>query len=142
MASENMKPSVQALLLADAVYRDRDTGKKVICGVFNNFVGIDFPTELLRSTVAYLQLTGIHGSAEIRVTYVDLAEDQVLIDCGPYTVNASSPLVNVEQSIELPFLPIPHPGVYAFEVHCTGEMIGRLRVSVEQAEQELEEDHP
>ena len=41
-------PIVQAILLADHVYQDRETGKYVIAGTFNQLRGQAFPASSLR----------------------------------------------------------------------------------------------
>ena len=91
-----MKPILQALLIADHVYEDRTTGKKIIAGVFNPVrtktskvsVVVDEagrqqatvvdPTQA-GSPYAYLSLTEIHGSQRLQLRFVSLADHGLLV---------------------------------------------------------------
>ena len=124
------KPLLQALVLADYVYSDKTTGKKIICGTFNRIWGSDFPTQFGRSTFAYFSLTEIQGEVEISLRWVDLATSQVLMHTKQLKIKSSSPLATVELAAEIPGFPMPHPGDFAFEVHWQGQMLGSHRVAV------------
>ena len=59
------KPVLQALVLADHVYVDAETGKKIIAGTFNELHAAEFPTQFAHVTFAYLCLTDLRGEAEL-----------------------------------------------------------------------------
>jgi len=133
------KPVLQALVLADYVYVDAHTGKKVIAGTFNELQAATFPTQFPRVTYAYLCLADLRGQTEVDLRYVDLSSGEVLMQLEHVPVDASSPLESTELIVEVPEFPMPQPGSFALEVHCGGEMLGFLRITVRQAKEDAEE---
>lgn len=131
-----IKPVLQALLLAEHVYADRETGKKVICGTFNR---IDFHPEQApraeqsrrehqpqRHAVSsrevsqagfptiFISLTNLHGRVSLELRYVDLKTQQVLLSTQLREVECADPLRTIDVIVPMPIPPIPHEGVYAF----------------------------
>ena len=127
MAAE---PVLQALILADHIYQDKDTGKKVIAGTFSQLWSAQFPNTFGRTTYAYVCLTGLHGQTEICLRYRDLRTPEILLESPPIRFNWDDPLQSVELIIEVPPFPMPREGVYAFELHANGRMLGSVRISV------------
>ncbi len=127
-----VKPTLQALVLADHIYVDRDSGKKVIAGTFNRLKAETFPAEFGRPTWAYVCLTEIRGRATVELRYVDLSNNQVLMRTKLGDVRAGDPLESIEMVVEVPPFPMPHAGPYALEVHAAGEMLGALRVMAQE----------
>lgn len=143
-----VKPVLQALLLADHVYEDKSTGKKIICGVFNR-VFFSRAKKITREVVdgeikarvkggeesgspfAFVSLTEVRGSVEFSVRYVELADDQTLLHTT-FRVESDDPLVTVELILPLPKLPVRKPGTHALELLCDDELLGSLRVQVEE----------
>ena len=136
-----VKPILQALLLADHVYTDADTGKKVIAGTFDCLFGKEFPTEFYPVTYAYICITDVHGEVPLILRYVDLATNEVLMECGPIPVHSDDPVASIDFAVTVPPIPMPHEGVFAFEVHAFNELLGFLRITVRPAEQDEDEDH-
>ena len=134
------KPVLQALVLADHVYVDVQTGKKVIAGTFNELRADDFPNQFPRATYAYLCLSDLRGRADLDLKYVDLSDGEVLMQLDGVPITAASPLDSTELIVEVPEFPMPHPGSFALEVHCGGELLGFLRITVGKAEEEDQED--
>lgn len=148
------KPVLQALLLADHVYQDKETGKKIIAGTFNRLSLTKVtpkpapqeegqsaqgfrplsPAEVRRpgSPTAFISLTDVHGPTDLELRYVDLADNRALIGAR-FRVQSDNPLNTVEAVVPLPPLPAPHPGVYALELLYQEEPLGALRVTVVQA---------
>lgn len=142
------KPVLQALLLADHVYQDKDTGKKVIAGTFNqlNLSKLKAapknaeptaggprqlsPAEVTRpgSPSAFISLTDVRGPTDLELRYVDLADNGVLLMLK-FRVESDDPLKTVEAILPVPPLPTPRPGVYALELFCNDEPLGSLRVT-------------
>ena len=124
-------PLVQSFILADHVYQDV-SGKKIIAGTFNMLVSEAFgPDRVMNKPVfAYLAITGCHGTLQVQLRYVDLKDDSVLLQSGIIPVEAGDPLATYEVIMEVPPLPLPHPGQYSFEAYCNGERIGGLKVAV------------
>ncbi len=140
------KPVLQALVLADHVYVDAQTGKKIIAGTFNELRAVEFPTEFSHVTFAYLCLADLRGQTELELRYVDLSDGEVLMQLEGITVAAASPLESTELIVEVPGFPMPRPGSFALEAHCGDEMLGFLRISVREVEEDgdehREEEHP
>ena len=149
-----LKPMLQALVLADHIYKDAFTGKMVIAGTFNRVL---FPGKALRETAeqardnveqppgqprklewhevarmgspfAYISLTEIRGTIPIELRYVDL-DDNVVMMRVELSVTTRSPLDTAEIVVQLPPLPTPHAGVYALELLTENEPLGSHRVT-------------
>lgn len=146
-----MKPVLQALLLADKIYDDRATGKKVIAGTFNRMLiaknvalkqaedsegnkTIRMPGGMeAGSPSAYFSVTECRGQRRFVLRYVDLSDDKVYLSTE-ITVECDDPLRTVEAVLPMPRLPTPHPGVFALELLCDDEPVGALRIQVEEIE--------
>jgi hypothetical protein len=138
-----VKPILQALILADRVYRDVATGKHIIAGTFNRILMIRNPlpppaqqqdgaAKMLGgmnpgSPFAFISLTEILRETKLTLRYVDLQDNNALFQ-GEASVNANSPLETVEIVLPLPMLPTPHPGTYALELLSDDEPIGAIRI--------------
>ncbi len=144
-----MKPILQALLLADHVYLDRETGKAVIAGVFSKFTVMKRPdeqrdsgsqgvlqipiTQALRAgnPFAYISLTEVRGTVRFQLRLVRLESNEVCFQTNEMVVECEDPLRTVQ--LVLPVLSLPHiPGTYCFELLCENELIGSHRVIVEE----------
>jgi len=130
MTEHTPTPVLQSIVLCDWVYTDAATGKKVLAGTFNTLCAQEFPTAFARSTFVYLCLTDVHHEARVDLRYLDLAENVSLLSLDGIMVMAPSPLDSVEAAIEIPPLPMPHPGAYLFEVACGGVSLGSVRILV------------
>jgi hypothetical protein len=145
----DVKPVLQALLLADHVYEDKNTGKKVIAGIFNRlwFARSETaPREIEQEGVkrqivpgamragspyAYLSLTEIRGTLPCVLRYVALEDDKPLFQCA-FDIRCDDPLGTVEVVVPLPPLPTEQTGVYALELVCDNEPVGCVRVVVQE----------
>lgn len=151
-----IKPVLQALVLAERVYEDKLTGKKIIAGTFNALGYGTTKSEEVEtadgrkarrvaggtnagSPWVYINLTEIHGKIPFTLQYVDLKHHAVLLSMG-FAVECSSPLVNAEVIIPLPVLPTPHPGTYALELLSEEYPLGALRVEAKSLDEEEHED--
>lgn len=144
-----MKPTVQALLLADHVYEDKATGKKIVAGIFQRLLfqkGGAVPKEVEHegetrkvitgamqagSPFAYISLTGIRGTQPFCLRYVDLAGDQPIFQTE-FQVQWDDPIAAVEIVLPLPRLPATKAGHFALELLCNEEPIGLFRIQVEE----------
>lgn len=125
-----IKPVLQALVLADHIYIDSKTGKKIIAGTFNHLSSAQFPSQFSRSTFAFISFTEVRGDTSIVLRYVDLASGDILLELKDLQVRSNDPLATVEMVVEVPRFPMPHEGVFAFEVLAGEEMLGFLRIFV------------
>ena len=148
LESRHVKPVLQALLLADHIYQDLTTGKKIISGTFNklSFQRKSPPKETeingLKHVIvaggmnpgspyAYVSLTEVRGTVPCVLRYVDLENDNSLLECR-FSIQCDDPLVTVELILPLPPLPIVKAGIHSLELLCDGEPIGSLRIQVEE----------
>ena len=142
------KPVLQAMVLADHVYRDSATGKYVIAGTFgviwqgeqklapppaeSEIAGNrqTFTGKIGRagSPYLYLALSDVHGHVPLKLRYMNLADSSVLIE-GQIEIVSSDPLSMVEAAIALPLLPIV-PGNFSLDLLFEGEILGSWRVAV------------
>jgi hypothetical protein len=143
-----VKPVLQALVLAERVYRDV-SGKKIIAGTFNEIhfsrespgkevARPDGTTQKLvldgmqgGSPCAYISLTDVCKDTKLLLQFVNLTKNQVLIGTEIKVVSDTR-LGTVEVVLPLPSLPIAEEGTYAFEVVCEGEILGSHRISAKE----------
>jgi hypothetical protein len=146
-ATENVKPILQAMVIADRVYRDGVTGKHIIAGTFNRLFFSKGPPIVppadaggqpkmiggldAGSPYAYISLTDVRGKVPLVFRYVDLQDNTPILQAN-VVVEASSPLDMVEFVLPLPKLPVPHAGVFAFELLYNDEPVGSHRIVVEE----------
>jgi hypothetical protein len=146
-----VKPVLQALVLADRIYSDAGSGKKVIAGTFSKLIVInretkpekDVPSVLeipaggmqAGSPFAYVSVTDIKREAKLILRYIHLkdAEHEVIFQTE-LLAKCDDPLLTVEIVVPLPTLP-PIKGVFAFEVLCDDELLGSHRVIVEERQE-------
>jgi hypothetical protein len=127
--SDGPQPIVQSFILADHVYIDSKTGKKIIAGTFNR-VALGEGQSSLHPVVAYLALVGCHGPVSLQVRLADLDDGKVLRSSGVLRFDARDPLETYEVVIEVPPLPLPHEGIYALEALCNDQLAGNIRLHV------------
>jgi hypothetical protein len=143
-----MKPVLQALVVADHIYQDQQTGKKVICGTFNTFrfsrkppIGEAQAPDGSKQTViqgggqsgspyAYVNLTDVCDGTKLRLQFVNLNKNAVLFGTDLAIGNANR-LSTIELVFPLPRLPIQEAGAYALELMCDGDIIGSYRITAE-----------
>ncbi len=140
-----MKPVLQALVVADRVYEDKATGKKIIAGTFSRLLfrkpaqqgqPLSIPPSGAQagSPFAYISLTDIHGVANLTLRYVRLddLEARPIFQTDGINVKCEDRLATVELAIPLPPLPITK-GVFAVEILCEGELLGSHKIVVAEA---------
>jgi hypothetical protein len=147
-----VKPILQALLLADHVYTDSVTGKKIVAGIFHSvFIRRDLPEELKKalegaevkvrvrasgyqagSPFCYVSMTEVRGEQHFQLRFVDLADESALLE-GGFAATSTNPLDTIEIIIPLPTLPITKTGNYALELLWNSEPLGVHRLKVVEA---------
>lgn len=149
-----MKPVLQALVVADRVYEDKATGKKIIVGTFSRLrfqqrrvspggsMEIPIMGHQAGSPFAYVSLTDIHEQAELSVRYVRLDLDDghpedPIFRTNVITIECPDKIATVELIVPLPMLPLV-PGVFAIEVMCEDEILGAHRIVI--ADETKDED--
>ena len=126
-------PVLRSFVLAEAVYQEAQTGKKIIAGTFHNVISPKFPV-VLPSAMVYMALTGAHGTPNFQIRLVDLRDDLVLMETPPLPAQVENPLATAEVILRINGFQFPHPGQYDLEAYCNGERMVGLRISVAQAE--------
>ena len=144
-----MKPILQAILLADHVYRDAATGKHIVAGVFHDLIVLK-PEDIEKlqqqavktpvvaggmqagSPYAYISLTGVRGDQVFSLRYVSLDDDRVMFH-AELPVKCEDPLETVEIIAPLPSLP-HNLGIFALELLWKDEPVGSFRVRVRNLE--------
>jgi hypothetical protein len=150
-----MKPLLQALIVADHIYQDQQTGKKVICGTFNSFrfsrkppvSEVQNPDGTKRTVImggsqsgspyAYVNLTDVVEGTKLLLRFVNLSKNDVLFGTE-VMVNNVHRLATVELVLPLPRLPIQETGSYALELVCDGEILGSCRITAENMDEKTE----
>jgi hypothetical protein len=134
------------MLLADYVYQDRETGKKIIAGVFDRVAvrkrkppadpQAAVPMNDVRqvgSPYAYISLREVRGRIPLEFRLISLDTNEVLFRAARIEVACDDPLTTVE--LVLPVPPLPRvPGHYVLELLYENELIGSHRVTVQEVE--------
>jgi len=154
-----VKPELKSLLIADHVYVDSVTNKKIVAGVFHEMyftrrkeveqtntetgkVKINVAPGGMQasSPFAYIALTEVKGQQEFELRYVRLKDDKQFFGTT-FQVDCPDPLVVVEVVLALPILPANEPGVHALELLWNQEPLGSCRITVrEKREGEAENE--
>ncbi|MCD4727484.1 MAG: hypothetical protein K8R46_07480 [Pirellulales bacterium] len=150
-----MKPVLQALVVADHVYRDGVTGKHIIVGTFNSYkfsrkptvAQVETPDGTNKTIVAggidsgspyaYVCLTDVCQGTKFRLQFVNLSKNVVLFGTEAVVQDVNR-LSAIEMAFPLPRLPIKEAGVYAFEVVWENEILGSWRITAEDLDQKCE----
>ena len=114
-----MNPRVQAILIADKVYEDKSTGKKVVAGIFDKigFVnpeqfqerletqlkeqGVEGAERIITggmssgSPTCYVRLVDVRGEQSFVLRYVYINEDQVLFRTE-FQITSNDPLQAID----------------------------------------------
>ncbi len=120
---------LQALVLADHIYRDHDSGKYVIAGTFHQVNVPAFPGSLGKTVGIFISLSGLDGTVEVRLEFVDAASGEVLMSTQRMQMYGEDRRLPVELAVEVPPLPLPHAGYYLFRLAADGRVLGESTVS-------------
>jgi len=124
----SVKPSLQALWLVDDAAQDPGTGKINVTGLFDQ-IEIQRPaTHFAAQAFLFFALIGLHGEVDLTLRYVDLSDLSILLDHS-FSVHAADPLTSKVVCVTAPAMPVPHPGIYAWELYWQNEMIGSSRIT-------------
>ena len=126
---------LQSFLLADHVYCDRGTGKHVIAGTFYQLNVPAVPATFGRSVGAYISLSGVSTTTRIDLEFVDPANGDVLLSTRSFEIACDDPATPVDFALEIPPMPLPHAGIFYFQLAANGIPIGRAPVVVRDAGQ-------
>lgn len=128
-----LEPVLQALVLCDYIYSDRESGKHVLAGTFDTIQATKTGPECAYGAVwLYLKLLDAIFPCVLQVRYVALDDGRVLLESSNLTVKNSKVRGNIERGIKVPLLPLPAYGKYALELHANEIYVGRVLVTVEE----------
>lgn len=145
-----MKPILQALVLAERVYTDTPSGKKIIAGTFNRIIIARIQTKIvdhpeggggkvivlpnlpdMGSPAAYISLTDVHDGTEITLQFMNISKNAVLFQIA-HKIACNDRLATVEIVSHLPAVSAVcnEPGTYSLDVVCENEILGSQRIIV------------
>jgi hypothetical protein len=131
MAQSGM-PVVRAILLADQVYQDQQTGKFVIAGTFDQIFVPEFPGTHA-STSLYINLGDFHGTHQLIVRLVRLEDGFEMGNSGGVEIQQDDRARHAEFHVRLPPMEFDRAGPYAIEVVWDGNLLGECRIQVAEA---------
>jgi hypothetical protein len=129
--ARDVKPQVRAILLADQVYRDEETGKCIIAGTFNRINADHYPATH-PSSVLYLNLTDFEGKGELKIRIANDSDGTTLHEVS-FEVESVNRLGSCEVTLRLNNLTFPNPGKYSLEVYMQDEYLGHLPLELTHA---------
>ncbi|MCG8409243.1 MAG: hypothetical protein MI923_28910 [Phycisphaerales bacterium] len=124
----NALPILQAFVLADHIYTDAATGKRIVAGTFGHISANEFPAQHPPSA-AFVMLTEFVGSAPLQLRFVRLRDNFVIMQSGEINIECDDPLVVLDMAIAIPAIPLEEPGLYCFECYVDGNLIGSVRLT-------------
>jgi len=118
------------MVLADQIYTDAMTGKRVICGTFSHLGVEKIPGVFVRSTFAFILLSDIEGKFRLSLRFVHLKDNAVLLQSEPIEFTAMDRLGTTDLVIEVPPFPIVAEGYYSLECWVEEYLVGSVRLAV------------
>src|SRR4051794_22227016 len=112
---------MQALWLTDDAQQDPKTGKINVTGLCDVIEVERSQTHFSAKAYLFFALVGIHGQIDLTLRYVDLSDLSVLVDRA-FSVTHNDPLVSKVVCLAAPAMPVPHPGVYVWELWWQNEV--------------------
>ena len=133
-------PTVNSLLIADRIYRDIETKKWVISGVFNTIGFRAFPAKYDTMEV-FFQITNVAQPVDLhfRIEHADSGE--VTVDFGG-PIGSPSPLNVVEQKVVLRGVGFPRPGKYWVQLVSNEEILSQTPLYVKEVSPPAAGDQP
>jgi hypothetical protein len=122
---------LQAMLLADNIYRDQRSGKYILAGIFQRLYAPDFPTKFGRTVGIFISFSGLVGEAVVEIRFVDLQDMKVWMHREAIPVSSGSADLPVELAVEVPQMPLPHAGKFVFQVWVNGMELGEIPLIAE-----------
>ena len=130
MKKTSSLPVLQALVIADRIYTDHPTGKRIICGTFSKIFSREFPSVTSFSAFAFILLVDVIGEFVLQLRFVSLHDNQILMESNPMRIQSNDPLTPLDIVVQIPPFPLPRAGIYSFECWTDETMIGSVRIQV------------
>ena len=122
-------PKVLALVVANLVVQDPNTGNFHILGTYTTVRSSTFPFTC-SSFAVYLALTDGHGECQVKLRLVDVDEARPPLLDGSFQVSFPDPNAAPEQVFVARHVVFPEPGDYRLQVLCRNELLSERRISV------------
>jgi hypothetical protein len=129
VSTEQPPPEVLALLIADHVHRDDNTGKLFILGTRSSIGAPALPWNHPRLAI-YAALTDGRGETAVQVRLVDVDEARPPVVEYETMVNFQDPTEDVEVGFILTDLVFPEPGDYRLQLFSGGQLLRERRFLV------------
>jgi hypothetical protein len=126
---EQQPPEVLALLIADYVHRDDNTGKFFILGTRASIGAASFPFKC-PSLAVYASMADGRGETPMRLRLIDPDEAREPVLEFETTVNFLDPTEEVEIVFRLIELVFPDPGEYRLQLYGAGQFLRERRFLV------------
>lgn len=124
-------PVVNSLLLADRVYRDRESGKWVIAGVFSGLTAPSLPTRLDEINV-FFQLTNAPKSFDLHLRVEHAESGELMFDYGgPMNTTRADPLKLIEHHVRLMGVVFRSAGKYWIQLVSDEEILAQAPLEVQ-----------
>jgi hypothetical protein len=134
MAHSSM-PVVRAILLADQVYQDVQSGKFIIAGTFDQIHLNELPGAHA-STCLYVNLADFHGNHALQVRLIRLEDGYEVGRSGEMMIEQTDRARHAEFPVQLPPMDFDRDGPYSIEVLWDGQLLGECRIQVHLADPE------
>ncbi len=112
-------PYVRALLVADSVFQQADTGKWCVIGAFDRIWANRYPI-IHHSLGLFVVLGDAEGDLEVKFEFRN-GQDQVLGIIGGVHLQIPHRLATITFGIQTNQLVVPAPGKYFFRIYFNGE---------------------
>jgi hypothetical protein len=104
-------PRSKAFLLCDQVIVDLYSGRVTIVGILDRFDLQAFPGQT-KQCMAFMQLSGGIGRCQIIIDIEDLEDGQTIARARGPGIEFPDRLSRINLIIDLPPIPLEHPGLY------------------------------
>ncbi len=129
MPVEQQPPEVLALLIADHVHRDEETGKFFVLGTRASIGAAAFPFRC-PSLGFYAAMTDGRAETAVKLRLIDAEEAREPILEFDTTVNFLDPTEDVQVAFRLSDLVFPEPGDYRWQLFGAGQFLRERRFLV------------
>lgn len=129
MPVELQPPEVLALLIADHVHRDDETGKFFVLGTRASIGAADFPFHC-PSLAVYAAISDGRAETPVKLRLIDADEEREPVLEFETTVNFLDPTEDVQVVFRLSDLIFPEPGDYRVQLYGAGQFLRERRFLV------------
>ena len=121
-------PIVLALVVADEITRDQESGKCTIHGVFYAAECASFPTKA--SLSVYGAITGFHGKVKVEIRFVEVGDNDRLMAAATQEFSSKDPHTVVEMVLNFRDIIFKQPGEYRVQLLAGGEHLLERRIQL------------